>query len=509
MADMTITGDAKFGSIVTEMQKVEKASDSMKRKVDNIGGSKAQQGKSGHQRPGMGLLEVSRGVEDFAVAGMRGLLNNIPGIIMSFGGGMGLAAVVSLAAVGITLFGKSLMDLANPNKKTAEDIKALKDQTEKYSASLVKSKDKLDQFKLSQEAAFRGGIADAADKEMIRRLGDPSGSFGAASKKEQERRAARDRMSALEEERDTLMGFPGITPKAPEILDFKDDAESAAKLVEKLKAREEAIKNLQDEVAIAGNANAMATKVRDLEGALAFAEKNMEGFSYQSDKAGKTIKATMPYLSDMVSYLSRLDASDDPLAPLTVEDGAVKRARFMLTNSTQQIKIEKEKIAEIKKQLELIQEQGGNKKDTLDLLEKEQEKNKDSLAAAIEAESAASRTLKTKEQELAVQKEIDMLQYGKSGAKGIPIFGGILDYMASAKNQIDEERLNQRFAAIDTKLSGMGIGGGDMLSSSGRIGGSVAEYNSAIATINYQRETLKVLREIARNSARKQSSTYN
>ena len=55
----------------------------------------------------------------------------------------------------------------------------------------------------------------------------------------------------------------------------------------------------------------------------------------------------------------------------------------------------------------------------------------------------------------------------------------------------------------------MGIGGGDMLSSSGRIGGSVAEYNSAIATINYQRETLKVLREIARNSARKQSSTYN
>ena len=205
MADMTITGDAKFGSIVTEMQKVEKASDSMKRKVDRIGGSQGQQGKSGHQRPGMGLLEVSRGVEDFAVAGMRGLLNNIPGIIMSFGGGMGLAAVVSLAAVGITLFGKSLMDLANPNKKTAEDIKALKDQTEKYSASLVKSKDKLDQFKLSQEAAFRGGIADAADKEMIRRLGDPSGSFGAASKKEQERRAARDRMSALQEERDTLI----------------------------------------------------------------------------------------------------------------------------------------------------------------------------------------------------------------------------------------------------------------------------------------------------------------
>ena len=55
----------------------------------------------------------------------------------------------------------------------------------------------------------------------------------------------------------------------------------------------------------------------------------------------------------------------------------------------------------------------------------------------------------------------------------------------------------------------MGLAGGDMLSSSGKIGGSVTEYNSAIATINYQRDTLKELRTIARNTAKKQQATFN
>ncbi len=53
------------------------------------------------QKAAMGVLELSRAFED-AQYGMRGVLNNIPGIIQSFGGGAGLAGVISIAAVALS-----------------------------------------------------------------------------------------------------------------------------------------------------------------------------------------------------------------------------------------------------------------------------------------------------------------------------------------------------------------------------------------------------------------------
>lgn len=47
----------------------------------------------------MAFLEASRAIEDFSVAGMRGALNNIPGMIMHLGAGAGLAGAATMAAV--------------------------------------------------------------------------------------------------------------------------------------------------------------------------------------------------------------------------------------------------------------------------------------------------------------------------------------------------------------------------------------------------------------------------
>ena len=80
--------------------------------------------------------------------------------------------------------------------------------------------------------------------------------------------------------------------------------------------------------------------------------------------------------------------------------------------------------------------------------------------------------------------------------------------MAEIRKQIRDAQLEVKFKEIDSFLSRMSISGSDMLSSSGRIGGSVKEYNSAIATINYQRDTLSELRKIARNTAIRQQGTY-
>ena len=62
--------------------------------------AKSQAGQSS-RKSGLAVLEFSRAVED-AQYGIRGVLNNIPQLVMLLGGGGGLAGVISLAAVGLT-----------------------------------------------------------------------------------------------------------------------------------------------------------------------------------------------------------------------------------------------------------------------------------------------------------------------------------------------------------------------------------------------------------------------
>lgn len=55
-------------------------------------------GGMGGRDPAMALLLASQGIED-AQYGIRGVLNNIPGLVMALGGGAGLAGALSIAAV--------------------------------------------------------------------------------------------------------------------------------------------------------------------------------------------------------------------------------------------------------------------------------------------------------------------------------------------------------------------------------------------------------------------------
>ena len=80
--------------------------------LDAIGGNKvereaarAEKAMNGVQRgsskAGMAILEASRGIEDFAMAGMRGVMNNIPGFLQNLGVGMGLTGVISVATIAV------------------------------------------------------------------------------------------------------------------------------------------------------------------------------------------------------------------------------------------------------------------------------------------------------------------------------------------------------------------------------------------------------------------------
>jgi hypothetical protein len=68
----------------------------------------------------MGFLQLSQAVED-AQYGFRGIVNNIPGMVMSFGGGAGLAGAVSLAAVGINVLLENVDLFGTKAKKAKQD----------------------------------------------------------------------------------------------------------------------------------------------------------------------------------------------------------------------------------------------------------------------------------------------------------------------------------------------------------------------------------------------------
>lgn len=71
---------------------------------------------------GMAVLEFSRAFED-AQYGIRGVLNNIPGLIAMLGGGAGLAGVISIAAVAATQLWERMADTKKAEDNTSKFVK--------------------------------------------------------------------------------------------------------------------------------------------------------------------------------------------------------------------------------------------------------------------------------------------------------------------------------------------------------------------------------------------------
>jgi hypothetical protein len=135
---------------------------------------------------GLATLEVSRAVED-AQYGMRGMLNNIPGLVMMLGGGGGLAGILSLAAVGGNLLYESLGKV----KEEAADTEALDKLTAKFK-KIAEAGKQLDQERkrmgefdlaemmdLEQQAIDRETKAFLANIEAIKRRIEAAGALDA------------------------------------------------------------------------------------------------------------------------------------------------------------------------------------------------------------------------------------------------------------------------------------------------------------------------------------------
>lgn len=110
----------KLGESSPDYAQVSARADELRGRLNELPPINSKVGKSSGDA-GRGVLELSRAFED-AQYGISGVLNNIPGVISMFGGGAGLAGVISLAAVAASVLSKRL-DGANFDSTWVGDLK--------------------------------------------------------------------------------------------------------------------------------------------------------------------------------------------------------------------------------------------------------------------------------------------------------------------------------------------------------------------------------------------------
>lgn len=204
-ADVSITMEAQNKGVIQAMDQVGKKADQLNRKTQAMGGGSQRQG--GYTQ-GMGVLEVSRAIED-AQYGIRGVLNNIPSIIQSFGGSMGLAGVISITAVALSLFGKALLEAATGMDMAAEKAAYLEARTNKMAEGLAGIREKAASAKLAKEISAASLAAEEFVSIFVGFNPNPESAFEIGQDKIEEARSAADRLAQMNEELNKLRGVGG------------------------------------------------------------------------------------------------------------------------------------------------------------------------------------------------------------------------------------------------------------------------------------------------------------
>lgn len=118
------------------------------------------QTKKATDRGAMGFLALTQAVED-AQYGMQGVINNIPQMVMGFGGTTGLAGTLSLAAVGGYAAYKAMYRLAADPKITDWADRQAAGQ-KAYNSELERGKEEIRRYAMEERVA-----ADIAERRQV------------------------------------------------------------------------------------------------------------------------------------------------------------------------------------------------------------------------------------------------------------------------------------------------------------------------------------------------------
>lgn len=100
--------------VIKDLRKVEAQAEKLNAAVQGKSGGGGRGGMpgKGQKNNGYAMLALSQGVEDFSAAGMRGILNNIPQMLLFAGATPAMAAGISMVAVAATVAGPHIFTLA-------------------------------------------------------------------------------------------------------------------------------------------------------------------------------------------------------------------------------------------------------------------------------------------------------------------------------------------------------------------------------------------------------------
>jgi hypothetical protein len=204
---------------------------------------------------GMAMLEMSRAFED-AQYGISGVLNNIPGLLMSLGAGAGLTGIVSAAAVGVSILAKNFGGVDPAAKEAAsaakEHIKTLRDEIKDLQVELrvleVGAERAAMEAQASAVQAAQAAFLEAAEPiggpERFRRLRDNEKLVGTIA---EQMKTATEAANRLELEVSKLAGMrrKQLEEQAQRDIDLAVDRANAITEIEEQK-RDEASKETAD-----------------------------------------------------------------------------------------------------------------------------------------------------------------------------------------------------------------------------------------------------------------------
>lgn len=488
MADVTMQMDFQGKAAVQGMQQVGKETDKLKRKVDAL--TRGQQSRGYSQSGGMAALEASRLVEDFAVAGMRGALNNIPGIVMSLSGSTGLTAAISLAAVGLTVFGKELLKIGSEAQTTSDDLAKFTAASESLGASLKKMRDDASAKGVAEEVK---SIKDAAKDFMDIAVGfdkDPTKAFDIESDRIERARSAADAIEGLRTQLEVLR-------KQEKTIDFdlgakrgEEDVKRLSDLVSELEQRGPRLAEMlaQTPTGDSSGIGKLSEDIAKVERNIASSTAAIEGYKAEiadlEKQSGTMGTKAKQYFTDLADSAIRALGKGETLDAVKARAGMgglgpEARLGAQIDIAKGELRAQENIKKQLQEKLAIQQAAQDAGKTVKEQTEKELKANQDALDAARQKLSIANEELAAK------RTQADLMR------------------------QIAAEEEKQKLKKLDEDISKMRISGADMLSSVGRIGGSGAEFANAIATVNYQRDSLKELRAIARNTRRNTVATYN
>lgn len=179
LSTAVVSGKGNTEAYRAEMQRLERQLDALhgvtpptSKAIESLGSSMEQ--ASGKTRNvGQAALEASRAMEDLQY-GVGGVVNNIPSLVMSLGGGAGLTAAISLAAVGVNQLVKAFTKV---DKGAEEATKAASKHVDDLVERIAGLRSELRKLALGADGFERAERQQAVDtaEQQAKRLSEALG----------------------------------------------------------------------------------------------------------------------------------------------------------------------------------------------------------------------------------------------------------------------------------------------------------------------------------------------